>query len=420
MVVSLVLTGLHSIGLDDKGRFKHGENIIHIDEIPYVRYRFTSFGPSEIEYITKMQAKFFRSTHLAEITLSENTLAEFAATDDIEHLARYLYVNVTEAEIQAGTLSNDTQSKLIDVAEADLLYDRIMLKDVSKSLYSRVFNAFRDTIAGICDVKPDDVGACSSPMSFNGDACLTAVRARELSSEYSGEYIGKTPSANHECMNTCGCIKYIVIDHDIKVSLCSGSGTKSASGSGKGSSGGTKTPKTLPILLARKGNALSTLSGNKATSGASSVPKPPLNSEVVTQQPAEYPGQMSFETLGSPTKTYIVPEDKPSGIGFVSEMPTLPAPESGENNNSTSCESAMTIDNLENNQITIGTGLPAASETGVTSEQNFGEISIPKQEAIQLGNDGISEAQQPIPMIPSAIATEQAKPIEANGISITI
>jgi hypothetical protein len=57
-------------------------------------------------------------------------------------------------------------------------------------------------------------GVCSSPLSFSELACLTAVKARELMSVYSTIADVALPSANHQCMNCCGCIRYLTVTAD--------------------------------------------------------------------------------------------------------------------------------------------------------------------------------------------------------------
>ena len=111
----------------------------------------------------------------------------------------------------------------MDIAESGVVIDRIMLKDntitmdtlASIRMKKNVYELFGEQLEGGKDYK--DIGICQSPLSFSdGNACLTAIRARELSAKYSNDEELALPSANHECMNTCGCIRYMVIDKDIK------------------------------------------------------------------------------------------------------------------------------------------------------------------------------------------------------------
>ena len=66
-------------------------------------------------------------------------------------------------------------------------------------------------------VAENKVGICSSPLCMQDNlACLTAVTARELAAVYATAKDLVSPSANHQDMNTCGCIRYMVINSDIE------------------------------------------------------------------------------------------------------------------------------------------------------------------------------------------------------------
>ena len=64
-------------------------------------------------------------------------------------------------------------------------------------------------------VKQEDIGICSSPLCMNGElACLTSLKARELAAIYSSNTEVALPSANHQCMNCCGCMRFFDINSD--------------------------------------------------------------------------------------------------------------------------------------------------------------------------------------------------------------
>jgi hypothetical protein len=82
------------------------------------------------------------------------------------------------------------------------------------------------------------MGICSSPLSFDDMACLTAVKAREIMSRYSTTTDVALPSANHQSMNCCGCIRYVTVTEDIPAP--SDGKQKQASGNKKNSSDESK------------------------------------------------------------------------------------------------------------------------------------------------------------------------------------
>lgn len=217
LITSIVLTGCHNIGVNNNNKIKIDDNIIAMKEIPFVRYRFNSYGESEIKFIERNMKRFVGPVHMAEIPLSVNTNTEAEALDGLGNIVKFLYIDVTDSDIENG-FSADT----IDLLEnlGDAYFDRYMLKDKSSQMYQIAADRLKDQIADILDVEPEEIGVCGSPISFRGSegeigqACLTAVKARELLAEYS-ENVDLVPSANHECMDCCGCIRYIVVEHDI-------------------------------------------------------------------------------------------------------------------------------------------------------------------------------------------------------------
>ncbi len=213
MIISIALTDKHNIGLDSYDRFLVGEEKVSIKEVPFVRYRFENYGEAEIDYIKRMKDIFKHSSHMVEITLDGNT-AELLdkLEDDIESIIRFVYVPIDDTTVTNG-FTAETEELLDSIADSD--FDRIMIKDNSKTLYSVIAERLKKEISEITDHPIRDVGICQSPLSFHGNACLTAVKARELSAEYAENDEVALPSANHENMNTCGCIRYHLFTSDV-------------------------------------------------------------------------------------------------------------------------------------------------------------------------------------------------------------
>lgn len=215
MKTSIVITDTHEIVLDSFGRFSYNDKkITYNKDIPFVRYRFSSYEDRHISYIEKMQKKFNYSAHMAEVMFEGESTADVLDTlEEIEGLIVFLYIPVTNEEV----LNGFSESKLESIkAIASCNYDRIMLKDFSTNIHYVALDKLKEQVYKATNFSVDDMGICSSALSFiKGQACLTAVRARELAAEYCENEEAVIPSANHECMNTCGCIKYIVIDKPI-------------------------------------------------------------------------------------------------------------------------------------------------------------------------------------------------------------
>ena len=215
MITSIVLTGKHVIELDAYNKFKHGKNRTSIKEVPFIRYRFDRYGQDEIEYIRDMKEKWIYSSHLVEIHLDEDTEQVIEDLDKVDNLIKYVYMEIDDSDIDNG-LSDEKIRRLESIAYQYI--DRFMLKDKSTKLDIMRANELKSEIASILDIDEWDVGICQSPLSFgDGNACLTALKARELSAEYAENDEAALPTANHQSMKTCGCIRYITIDSDIKI-----------------------------------------------------------------------------------------------------------------------------------------------------------------------------------------------------------
>lgn len=256
MITSIVLTDTHNVGLDSHGKFVIGikdavdENKtkdvkVSIKDVPFVRYRFNSYSNEEIEYIKSMKEKFKYSSHMAEITIGEDTSDVIRKLDEIDNIIKFVYVPVNDEHVLNGL--DEKTLELIGRASEEF-YDRIMLKDCSTTLHSVAASRIKKQIIEVDEVDindTDEIGICSSPLSFDGkNACLTAVKARELSAEYAENDEVALPSANHECMSCCGCIRYFVIDKDIEVKEVSkgkgGTSKKKSSTEGKSKSNSKK------------------------------------------------------------------------------------------------------------------------------------------------------------------------------------
>lgn len=218
MITSLRIHDTYDIKVNTQSKFKVGDNVLSADkDIPFVRYHFDKYTDSEILYIKGMKTKFSKSTHLAEVMLNENTCDVLGMLNEIENVAKYVYYNISEETVQAcGFADNETAMfKNISIMKSSI--DRIMLKDKSSSLDLVTARKIIKQVSTLTGVHEDNIGICSSPISFGELACLTAVRARELMSKYSTISDVALPSANHQCMNCCGCIRYIDIMSDTEL-----------------------------------------------------------------------------------------------------------------------------------------------------------------------------------------------------------
>ncbi len=214
MITSIVVTGTHTIKMNSNKKIKIGDNVLSVEkDIPFIRYRFNQYTEAEYAYILNTMKQFCFSTHLAEVPLSENTANTIRyLAENIKNIAKYVYIDITDEDMSIGDISADKLALLDTLVGLDI--DRIMLKDKTTSLDTVTAKRFIKTLSKRLGFSEDTFGVCSSPLSFSDWACLTAVKARELMSIYSTIADVALPSANHQCMNCCGCIRYMTVTAD--------------------------------------------------------------------------------------------------------------------------------------------------------------------------------------------------------------
>lgn len=218
MICSIVLTGCHNIGVNSANKILVEDNVLSIEkEIPFVRYRFNQYTDTEINYIKSTQNKFNRSTHLVEIGVSnenpEETLNILDKLSALDNIAKFIYVDIDNEIVEKGQL-NDSTISMLSSAISKYTIDRVMLKDKSTSLDMVATKKIVKQLMLATRLPEDTFGVCSSPLSFSGLACLTAVKAREIMSKYSTVADVALPTANHQCMNCCGCVRYVIVKGD--------------------------------------------------------------------------------------------------------------------------------------------------------------------------------------------------------------
>ena len=217
MIVSAVLEGRYNIGVAND-TVKLNESKVKLEDIPFVRYRFSNYGEEDLEYIKKSMSKFKFSTHVAEVTLHDGCVAELSKlSETFENLAIFLYIPVDDVDVSNNDIKSEYKDILASITEEGIFYDRIMIKDMSTTLFTVSANKIKGVIRKITGDSLDKIGICCSPLSrYDGQCCLTALRARELAAQYNENAVA-VPSSKSECKNecNCGCIAYKVIKADM-------------------------------------------------------------------------------------------------------------------------------------------------------------------------------------------------------------
>lgn len=215
MVTSLRLSGMYTVHVNSKRNFSIGEKTFNIDkDIPIVRYSFKAYEEAEIAYIKKMMELFEKQTHIVEVNVTSNLGEVLAKLEEhLPNVAKFIRVEVTDEVVKNGIdCNNDFGFLMMACGHA---VDQVVLVDKSTSLDYLHCEKIIDTLSKRMGLSKIKFGICESPLSMGERACLTAVKAREIMSKY-GDESAPLPSANHQSMNECGCIRYLQIDADTK------------------------------------------------------------------------------------------------------------------------------------------------------------------------------------------------------------
>lgn len=220
MVGSLVVTDKWKIGIANN-KIKTSEGTVSLQNISFIRYNFTRYGEEELEYIAKSIEKFEMATHLAQVTLYDGWETEVETMlERFDCLAVFVYIDITDMDVSASNLvSPYVVEQLYKIANNDIPVEKVIMCDRSTSLYVVAANKIKRVIHDITGIEESSIGICNSPLSyFDGNACLTAMSAREIAAKYNEHCDCPLPSANHEGKNGngCGCIKSYMVTSDLE------------------------------------------------------------------------------------------------------------------------------------------------------------------------------------------------------------
>lgn len=214
MITNLRINGKYDITISNDKIRVDGETIA-TKEIPFIRYNLGKYGSEEVAYIEKMQQKFTNSVPIVEFQLSKNTLSEikeFEGSTLEDEFVKFVYVDITDQNIEDKTVGEENFNLLYEINDETLI-DNIVLRDKTKTLNRADIISFKKELNEIA--QPESISVCNSPFSFGEEACLTALKARRFLAEYSTKDECAIPSARHECMECCGCMKHININDNV-------------------------------------------------------------------------------------------------------------------------------------------------------------------------------------------------------------
>lgn len=211
MITAVEFKGKYNLGVNSSEKFfysKEENKSEHIKNIPIVIYNFEK-EELDLQFISEQMKKFKYSCHVAFLNQME-------IGDDIYELSMKLremgvavfvfYDIVRRADGSIGVIGD----------KLNVPMDRLVLKDKTDDMQITELNTLKREVSKISGQAINDIGVCSSPFSFGENACLCAVWARRIMAKYTSNTEVALPSANHECMEECGCIRKIYITEDVE------------------------------------------------------------------------------------------------------------------------------------------------------------------------------------------------------------
>lgn len=252
MITNLMIKGKYKIETDKFGNFVVQGKKLNIKKIPFVRYRLTCYGETEIEYIKSMKRVFCHSVHLVEVLLGKDVVDEVKRIKGtFSKIPVYLIINISDDKLNG--LPKEDLRLLESCAENDIEFDGVTLYDTSSKLSPIEANRLRKQISDCLSISMKDIGICNSPLSnLEENACLTAVKAREIAMDYYdgfGEW--PLPTANHQSMECCCCIRHIDVNEDI---VCHSRSKGEKEGNENKSAGGKIVLSFKAFLQSKKGS----------------------------------------------------------------------------------------------------------------------------------------------------------------------
>lgn len=215
MVTNLLFKSVFDVEVY-KSKFTLNNEINSTKEIPFLRFNLDNYDENAVAYIKGMLDKFEYSVGICEFSLRDTLLSELDTLGELEDtVAKILHIRVTNDDVANGGISEHDIELLNTLSNSVHKMDRVVLHDNSTVLNPVMISLMKKQICNTLGLKGENsVGLCGSPFSFDGSSCLTAEVARDLISIYGYNRDVKIPSANHQSMDSCSCIRHFEVVED--------------------------------------------------------------------------------------------------------------------------------------------------------------------------------------------------------------
>lgn len=211
MITAVEFKGKYNLGVNSSEKFfydKEENKSEHIKNIPIVIYNFEK-EELDLEFIREQMKRFKYSCHVAFLTQEEVGDNIYALSMELKEMgvAVFVFYDIFRKEDGSIGVTGD---------KFNVPMDRLVLRDKTNDMQITELNALKRAVSKISGQPLNDIGVCSSPFSFGENACLCAIWARRIMAKYTSNTEVALPSANHECMEECGCIRKIYITEDVE------------------------------------------------------------------------------------------------------------------------------------------------------------------------------------------------------------
>lgn len=221
MITSILFKKVVNVGVNSKREIfvNIGEKEVKLNldtDIPVIRYKFDGeIGNDEVTFIKNNMLVFNRTVPILELkydAIGVELLRQIREAN--MQIGVILHVDIFENEVLNKAL-NPEHKAFTNIAGLNV--DRVVFNDVSDKMDTIAFNTLVKEFADAHGMNKKDIGICGSPLSFGENCCLSSIKAREIMAKYSTIMDLPLPSGNHQDMNTCGCMRYVVINDNLPI-----------------------------------------------------------------------------------------------------------------------------------------------------------------------------------------------------------
>lgn len=234
MISSLRVHGKFDIGVSANDTVMMGDKEVSLKDIPIVRFKLSSYGQDEVNYIRLIMHKLKYSSAIIEVN-DDSNISEIEVLQSMSDIAGLMYYVVIDDE-KYKREQFEASTKLSGVMKLSN-FEKVVLLDRTETMDMIGADALIKRVAKVLKIPVDKVGMCESPMCLSaGVCCLSAIDARDIASKYNFNTDVALHSANHQDMEMCSCVRHFNVTSDVEAPIKKISTRKSSGESKKSNS----------------------------------------------------------------------------------------------------------------------------------------------------------------------------------------